>query len=103
MSGFERAPAIECKSRIDGKLVRVRHASEGDAVFLKKLMESYGLDASGLDYTKYVVADQDRNLLGFGTAAEAGAGGRGFSVYVDEKHGYLAELIVKHLVEHPRP
>ena len=99
---YERASVIECESRIDGKLVRVRHAEEGDVVFIKKMMEFYGLDPSGLDYTEYVVADQEGKLLGFGSARDAGAGAKGFSVFIDKRQSYLAELIVKHLVEYPR-
>jgi len=93
---------IECESRIDGKLVRIRHADEGDAVFIEKMMKDFGLDASGLDYTQYVVADQEGKLLGFGSARRAGAGAKSFSVFIDKRQSYLAELIVKHLVEYPR-
>jgi hypothetical protein len=102
MGGFKRAPVTKCKSRIDGKLIRVRHATEADVIFIQKMMESYGLYPSVLDYDNYVIADQEGELLGFGIAGKGDPDRERFSVYVDKRYGYLAEMIVKHLVENPR-
>lgn len=102
MSGFERASVTECKSRIDGKLIRIRHATEADVIFIQKMMESYGLYPSVLDYDSYVIADQEGELLGFGISGKVDPDGERLSIYVNKGYGYLAQMIVKHLVENPR-
>lgn len=102
MGSFNRAPVTECKSRIDGKLIRVRHATEADVIFIQTMMESYGLYPSILDYDSYVIADQEGELLGFGISGKIEPDGERFNIYVDKRHRYLAELIVKHLLENPR-
>jgi hypothetical protein len=106
MSGRRKGMALEgetisCDSKITGKLVRIRHAVEADAVFIEKALAGYGLDTAGVNYGGYVVAEEDGEILGFGSMRKMGRDGRQLSVLIDEKNSYLSELIVKHLVQYP--
>ncbi len=91
-----------CESRITGKLVRVRHATEADVVYIREKLNSYRMDSSTVDYGDYVVADEDGVVIGFSTMEKVGTDGSHISVFVEERQNWLAGLIVKHLLEHPR-
>ncbi|MEJ2325034.1 MAG: hypothetical protein P8Y77_09675 [Nitrospirota bacterium] len=99
---YERAPVTQCKSRIDGKLINIRHASEGDLLYIREKLKELGSTRRAEDYAGYVVADKDGELLGFGVVTEEPGGMKGYSVHVASEHGYLADTMVKHLIEQPR-
>lgn len=98
---YERAPVTECKSRIDGKLIRVRHAVEGDLLFIQNRLKELGAGQEAEDYTGYVVAEMDEKILGFGSVRGEGRGMSRFVLHVEAEHDYLAGTMVKHLAEHP--
>lgn len=100
---YERAQVTRCKSRIDGKLIDIRHANEGDLQYIREKLKELGLPEGAEGYAGYVVAEQDGRLLGFASAKEDPGGMAGYSVHVASEHRYLADTMVKHLVEHPRP
>jgi hypothetical protein len=100
---YERAPVTRCKSRIDGRLINVRHATEGDLLYIREKLEELGSPERAEGYAGYVVADQDGELLGFASVVEEPGGMKGYTVHVASEHGYLADTMVRHLVEQPRP
>ncbi len=83
---YERAPATKCKSRIEGKLINVRHANEGDLLYIREKLEELGSAQRAEDYADYVVAEQDGMLLGFGMVQEEPGGMKGYSIHVASEH-----------------
>ncbi len=98
---YERAPVTKCKSRIDGKLISIRHAVEGDLLYIQTTLKESGSPSEPRDYSEYVVAEQEGKLLGFGIVTVGDNGMGVFTVYVDSAYGFLAEEITKHLSEYP--
>jgi N-acetylglutamate synthase-like GNAT family acetyltransferase len=98
----ERNPELTCPSKITGRLVRVRHALEADVVFIEAMLKRFRLDSTRLDYRRYVVADEDGAVIGFGTLEQVDGAGTHIGIFVDEGQEYLSELIARHLAEYPR-
>lgn len=90
---------VTCESKITGKTVLVRHATEGDIVFIKALSEKYGLPGGSMeDYTRFVVAAEDGNIIGFGSLGAPGGDSETITVLNERKERHISELIVKHLL-----
>jgi N-acetylglutamate synthase-like GNAT family acetyltransferase len=89
-------------SDITGKVVRVRHASEADAAFIEETMKKYRLGTENLDYDNFVVATENREIVGFGNLKKTGGIYEvGCIVVVEAKRGRgIGHLIVKHLMDY---
>ncbi len=89
-------------SDITGKVVRVRHASEADVAFIEETMKKYRLGTENLDYDNFVVATENREIVGFGNLKKTGGIYEvGCIVVVESKRGRgIGHLIVKHLMDY---
>jgi hypothetical protein len=88
----------EATCTVAGRLVRVRHATPSDTVFLKEMAGRCRLDISEAEYTRFVVADDGGKLVGFSCLSEAG-GGELLRVFVEKGLKGVPELMVKHTLE----
>ncbi len=89
-------------SGITGKVVQVRHANEGDMVFIKDSLKRHHWDTLDVDNARFVVAVENGDLLGFGGLTLTGEAGEINCIVVMEekrKKG-IGALIVEHLIEH---
>lgn len=91
-------PPERCRSGATGKYVDVRHARESDRLFMERMLGRYGFDGARVEWKKYVVAEEDGRLLGFGNARKTGMDGVQLSVFVEEGKEYLSELVIRHLL-----
>ena len=88
-------------SEITGKMVVIRHANDGDMVYIKENLKKYGFDSDDLARSQFVVAAEDDEIIGFGSLRRTG------SVYdigciavVEQKRRRgIATWIIKHLIE----
>ena len=88
-------------SDITGKIVKIRHATEADMGFIVEYLKKYQLDTEGLDYSQFVVATEDGNLVGFGRLKKTGKTYEIGSVVVIEerKDRGIDSLIIQHLID----
>jgi len=88
-------------SRITGKIVKVRHATEADMGFIVENLEKYHLDTEDLHYSQFVVAMENGDPVGFGRLKKAGEVYEIGCVVVieDRKNLGIGSLIIKHLVD----
>ncbi|MEW6570118.1 MAG: GNAT family N-acetyltransferase [Nitrospirota bacterium] len=98
----KRSPKETGISDLTGKVVRIRHATEPEMVFIEEKMKKLKLDTRNLDYREFVVATEDGEIVGFGRLKQdCGLSEIGCVVVIDEKrkHGIAAE-ITRHLVDY---
>jgi N-acetylglutamate synthase-like GNAT family acetyltransferase len=88
-------------SRITGKIVKVRHATEADMGFIVENLEKYHLDTEDLHYSQFVVAMENGDPVGFGRLKKAGEVYEIGCVVVieDRKNLGIGSLIIKHLID----
>jgi N-acetylglutamate synthase-like GNAT family acetyltransferase len=88
-------------SDITGKTVKVRHATEADLFFIGQKMREHHFDTADLDYSEFVVATENSELIGFGRIRKTGAIYEvGCIIVVEEKKGKgIGKLILAHLLE----
>jgi N-acetylglutamate synthase-like GNAT family acetyltransferase len=96
-----QSPKVTGISDLTGKVVRVRHANEADMVFIEKTMKKYGFDTENLDYSEFVVAAENSEIVGFGRLKKIGSiYDVGCIVVIEGKRGRgIGQLIAKHLVD----
>jgi len=99
--GKEECPSHTGVSGITGKIVKIRHASEADMVFIADKIKKYDLDAEDLHYSQFVVASENGDLVGFGRLKKIhGFYEIGCIAVVEERRGIgIGSLIVKHLLD----
>lgn len=88
-------------SKLTGKIVRVRHATEADMAFIQDMMKKYHFDSDNLDYKDYVVATEDRSVIGFGSLKKSGGIYEvGCIAVLEGKRGRgVGQLIARHLAD----
>lgn len=98
----KESPKVTGISDITGKVVKVRHATEGDMVFIEEKMKQYHFDTRELDYSEFAVATENGNIIGFGrlkktdTLYEVGC-----IIVIEEKRGKgFGKMILEHLLEY---
>ena len=98
----KESPKVTGVSDITGKIVRVRHAEESDMVFIEKQMRERKLDTTDLNYQEFVVATEDRDLIGFGRLRQrCNVCEIGCIVVIEEKRRQkTGTLIVRHLIDY---
>ena len=97
----EGSPMVTGISEITGKTTRVRHARESDMVYIEDRINKYHLDANDLQYSQFVVAVEEDNIVGFGRLRKIGEiYSIGCIAVIEEKRGSgVGSLIVNHLIE----
>ncbi|GAB4388831.1 MAG: hypothetical protein Kow0025_10490 [Thermodesulfovibrionales bacterium] len=89
-------------SDITGSVVRVRHATEGDMVFVEEKLRERHVDTGDLERGQFVVAWRDDEMLGFGRIRPV-EGGDAVSCILALEEGRkkgVSNLILKHLVDY---
>ncbi|MEW6002574.1 MAG: GNAT family N-acetyltransferase [Nitrospirota bacterium] len=98
----KESPKMTGISEITGKMVRVRHATEADLVFIEERLKEHHFDTETLDYREFVVATEDGELIGLGRLKKTGEIYQiGCVIVVEEKRQRgIGSLIVKHLMDY---
>jgi N-acetylglutamate synthase-like GNAT family acetyltransferase len=101
MKREEKDPMTTGISDITGRIVRVRHATELDRFFIEELLKKCGLDTPRVEYSEFVVATENGDLVGLGRLRGVGVAGElGPVMLTEEKSRHrVGPLIVKHLLE----
>ncbi len=82
--------------------IKIRPALSDDMPFIKECIERFHLDDEDLDYRQFVVAVENKEIVGFGRIRpynevyELG----GIGVVEHKRNQGIGELIIKHLIEH---
>lgn len=100
MEGRE-SPKVTGISEITGKTVRIRHATGADMAFIEEQLKKNNMDAEDLDFSEFVVATEDGDIMGFGRMRKTGQFYQvGCIVVVEEMRSKgIGSLIVKHLMD----
>ncbi len=85
-------------SSITGKVVTIRHATEGDLFELEEYLRRHHADSS-LRNDEVVVAAEDRRIIGFGVLKKENGNGC-VSLFEDSRRKGIGSSIVKHLMEY---
>jgi len=98
----KESPKATGISELTGKVVRVRHATEADMVFVEETLKKYQFYAENPDYNDFVVATENGDIVGLGNMKKTGGiYAVGCIVVVEEKRGRgIGQLIAKHLVDY---
>jgi N-acetylglutamate synthase-like GNAT family acetyltransferase len=89
-------------SGITGKVLRVKHATAADMVFIEKKLMEHHVDTGDMEPEQFVVAWEDGEMAGFGRLRHVGGADEISCVLVfdeDKKKG-VSDLILRHLVEY---
>lgn len=89
-------------SEITGKVLRVKHATAADMVFIEKKLMEHHIDTGDMEPEQFVVAWEDGEMAGFGRLRRVGGADEISCILVfDEKKAKgVSDLILRHLVEY---
>lgn len=95
-------PKLTGISSITGKTVTIRHASESDMVFIREKLGKHGLNEDDLHHSRFVVADEEGEIIGFGRLYRTDEDRDTGCVVVMEsrKRRGIGASIVRHLIEY---
>ncbi len=98
----KESPRVTGISDITGKVVRVRHATDADMVFIEKQMKEHNFYTDDLNYNEFVVATEDNRITGFGRMKQrCNICAIGCVVVVEEKKGQgTGAVIIRHLIDY---
>ena len=98
----KESPRVTGISDITGRIVRVRHATEADMVFIGKQMKEHDYYTGDINYKEFVVSTEDNRITGFGRLKQrCNICAIGCVVVVQEKKGQETEaVIIRHLIDY---
>lgn len=87
-------------SKITGKTVYIRHASEWDMVILGERLTLHQKDVLNLEESDIVVAAEEERIIGFGVLEKAREGVGCLTVKENSRGREIGPFIIRHLLEY---
>ena len=98
----DKSPKETGISDITGKIIRIKHANEYEAVLVEEMLRKHHLKTDGLHYTESVIATENNRPIGCGRLRKIEGGNETACVLVaeEEKERGIESLIVRHLIDY---